>query len=83
MPYAERTSAEYTSPVSSDRREVVFLVRMWVEREDSSPEAWRGSVHEIVTGQRLYVTAPAEVADFIALHLSNRKGDGKAERRRQ
>ena len=51
------------------REERIFLVRMWQERQ-APLDAWRGSVQEIGTGRRLYVTAPGEVADFIAVRLA-------------
>jgi hypothetical protein len=42
---------------------------MWLERTPQSA-AWRGSVHDVASGRRLYVTGPSEVADFIALGLT-------------
>jgi hypothetical protein len=47
----------------SSREERVFLVRMWIEPHDV---AWRGSVQDVTSGRRLYVSSPSEVADFIA-----------------
>lgn len=41
---------------------------MWRERESAS-RAWRGSVHDVATGRRFYVTAPGEITDFIAVSL--------------
>jgi hypothetical protein len=52
---------------------------MWVEGVTPRQEAWRGSVHEISSGRKLYVTAPGEVADFIALHLLSREDPGQKE----
>ena len=54
---------------SPRREERVFLVRMWLERTPQN-DAWRGSVHDVSTGRRLYVTGPGEVADFIATGLA-------------
>lgn len=50
------------------RREHVFLVRMWTENVSSS-QAWRGSIDHVASGCKLYVTGPGEVADFITLRL--------------
>lgn len=55
------------------RDERVFLVRMWHERE-APGQSWRGSVQEVRTGHKLYVTGPRDVADFIAVRLA----DGEA-----
>jgi hypothetical protein len=57
--------------VKSNRRERVFIVRMWSEREATVSKAWRGLVHDISSGRKLYVTDPGEVAEFIAVHLTN------------
>lgn len=57
--------------MKAKRDDRVFLVRMW--REDGSErEAWRGSVHDVVAGRRLYLTTPREIADFITLALRER-----------
>jgi hypothetical protein len=50
----------------SSRHECVFLVRMWRDggRIDDGP--WRGSIHEVATGRRRYLSAPADVSEFIA-----------------
>jgi hypothetical protein len=65
--------------VTSDRREHVFLVRMWVESTRQRQETWRGSIHEVASGRKLYVTGPGEVADFIALHLLSREESDQKE----
>ncbi len=57
--------------MKSKRRERVFIVRMWSEREASISEAWRGLVQDISSGRKLYVTDPGEVAEFIAVHLTD------------
>lgn len=51
------------------RIECVFLVRMWTERGPGET-IWRGHVQDAATGQRFYVSAPAEVADLIARRLA-------------
>jgi hypothetical protein len=51
------------------RDERVFLVRMWRERETAASRSWRGSVHDVATGRRFYVTAPGEITDFITVSL--------------
>jgi hypothetical protein len=55
--------------MESPRDERVFLVRMWREHETAASRSWRGSVHDVATGRRFYVTAPGEITDFIAASL--------------
>ncbi len=52
------------------RRDVTFLVRMWPRDHADGDADWRGSVHEVSSGKRLFVTETREVADFIAEHLA-------------
>jgi len=42
---------------------------MWTENAEQSSEAWRGSIHDIASGRKLYLTGPGEVADFITFRL--------------
>jgi len=58
--------------VASRRDERVFLVRMWLERNAQQHDAWRGSIHDVASGRKFYVTGPREVADFITVHLNER-----------
>ncbi len=60
------------------REERVFLVRMWQERQ-APVDAWRGSVQEIGTERKLYVTDAREVADFIAVRLADATESEPAE----
>lgn len=43
---------------------------MWVERNARQHDAWRGSIYDIASGRKLYVTGPGEVADFITVRLN-------------
>lgn len=45
-------------------------------RDDDRPEEpqWRGSVHEINSGLRFYVTDARDVADFISARLAEKAG---------
>lgn len=52
------------------RRDVTFLVRMWPREHTDGDADWRGSVHEVSSGKRLFVSETREVADFIAEHLA-------------
>jgi len=54
--------------MSRDRRERVFLVRMWSDAGTAADD-WRGSIHEVGTDRRFYVTAPGEIAGYIATAL--------------
>lgn len=52
------------------RQEATFLVRMWLAEEPDGGAEWRGSVVEVTSGRRLFVSQPRDVADFIATHLA-------------
>jgi hypothetical protein len=54
--------------MSRSRRERVFLVRMWSDA-DTVADDWRGSIHEVGTDRRFYITAPGDVAGYIATAL--------------
>ncbi len=43
---------------------------MWAPGEAADAQ-WRGSIHEVSTGKRLFVTEAREVADFIAACLAD------------
>jgi hypothetical protein len=62
--------------VKTERGERVFLVRVW--RESGEPfdaREWRGSVYEIESGIRFYVTGTRDIADFVAARLAVKKPD--------
>jgi hypothetical protein len=44
---------------------------MWLER-NAQHDAWRGSIHDVASGRKFYVTGPGEVAEFITVHLNER-----------
>jgi hypothetical protein len=54
--------------MTQGRRERVFLVRMWSDA-GAAADGWRGSVHEVGTDRRFYLTAPGEIAEYIATAL--------------
>lgn len=43
---------------------------MWLREESGDPVEWRGSVHEVASGRRLFITQTREVADFIEARLA-------------
>ena len=43
---------------------------MWPREHTDGDADWRGSVHEVSSGKRLFVSETREVADFIAEHLA-------------
>ncbi len=49
-----------------------FVVRVWLEETatDTEPAVWRGHITDVTTGSRRYVQKLDEIADFIALYLS-------------
>ena len=55
------------------RRERLFIVRMWLEPDSTTPPAWRGSIHDVAADLKRYVTGPEEAAEFIAIRLSDTK----------
>jgi hypothetical protein len=64
--------------VRSERRDIVFIVRMWSEARASAFDRWHGMVQDVQTGRKLYVTDLSQVAGFIAVHLT--ENDIAAER---
>lgn len=55
--------------MNARRREVTFIVRMWLPEGLPGDTQWRGSVQEIASGKRLFVTGTRDISDFIATHL--------------
>lgn len=43
---------------------------MWREGESGDGRDWRGSIHDVASGRRLYITAPGEITDFVAMALT-------------
>jgi hypothetical protein len=62
--------------MKADRREFTFLVRIW-SHEETTGTHWRGSVHEVSSGSRRFVTGTHDIAEFIASYL---RGEHRAER---
>jgi hypothetical protein len=56
--------------VATNSGDAVFLVRL---RRSESPEPhdWRGSVYEVATGRRFYVSNGRDVSDFIDARLAD------------
>jgi hypothetical protein len=54
--------------MKASQREFTFLVRIW-GREGTSGTEWRGSVHEVASGNRRFITGTSDVAEFIAAFL--------------
>lgn len=44
---------------------------MWLTEGSEDEPQWRGSVHEVTSGKRLFVTETRDVADFIAARLAD------------
>jgi hypothetical protein len=52
----------------SDQREYTFLVR--IRQLDEAPDPqWRGSVHEVSSGKRRFVSGARDVIEFITSYL--------------
>jgi hypothetical protein len=43
---------------------------MWLPEQTDGDPQWRGSVLEVTSGRRFFVTQPRDIADFIAAHLA-------------
>ena len=65
--------------MKAPRDDRVFLVRMWREQGSTDQSGWRGSVHDVLIGRRLYLTSPVEVADFITVALRENAGPDAGE----
>ncbi len=68
--HAGGTRATYARCMNPRRQDVTFLVRMWLPERTDGDAQWRGSVLEVTSGRRFFVTQPGDVADFIATHLA-------------
>jgi hypothetical protein len=66
-----------------DSHRHLFLVRLWLEtnhnpsgQQTPAPgdvrQQWRGSVVNVITGQRLYFTSLADMSDFISFQLEKK-----------
>ena len=60
----------YGGAMNAERREVAFLVRMWLPQGARGENEWRGSIQEVASGKRLFVTGTRDIADFIAVQLA-------------
>ncbi len=50
---------------------------MWLERGTPQRDAWRGSIQDLVSGRKFYLTRLGEIADFIAVGLDeDREAEG-------
>jgi hypothetical protein len=51
-----------------DQREFTFLVRIR-QQDESAGSHWRGSVHEVSSGKRRFVSGTRDVIEFITSYL--------------
>ncbi len=61
--------------MKAEQREFTFLVRIW-GREETTGTQWRGSVHEVSSGNRRFVTGTHDIAEFIGSYL---RGDHRTK----
>jgi hypothetical protein len=54
--------------MKADRLEFTFLVRMW-QPHGKADAQWRGSVHEVSSGKRRFITGTHDVTEFIESYL--------------
>jgi hypothetical protein len=52
---------------------------MWREGDSQSEADWRGSVQEVESGTRFYVSQTRDISDFVAARLASH--DSGTERR--
>jgi hypothetical protein len=58
----------------SDQREYTFLVR--IRQLESAPDPqWRGSVREVSSGKRRFVSGARDVIEFISAYLRDEAQD--------
>jgi hypothetical protein len=57
-------------------REVVFVVRMWSEPGDDSPETWRGSVDSVGARRRQYFANLGAMCEFMLAERAATGGPG-------
>jgi len=69
-PHAGGTHSPYAFRMNPKRQDVTFLVRMWLPEGTDGEARWRGSVLEVASGRRFFVTQPHDVADFISTSLA-------------
>jgi hypothetical protein len=52
--------------------ELVFVIRMWLRADIDGSEAdeWRGSIEQLGSGRKLYVSNPSDIAEFVTTILS-------------
>ncbi len=50
-------------------RDQVFLVRFWPGQTAGNRQLWRGSILNVASGNKLYVSGLAEVVEFISTEL--------------
>jgi hypothetical protein len=56
----------------SDQREYTFLVRIR-QLDETADGQWRGSVHEVSSGKRRFVSGARDVIEFITSYLHDRR----------
>jgi hypothetical protein len=52
------------------RYERAFVLRVWREEDGTAGTAFRGSIVELDTGQRLFFSSLRDLHDFLSLRLS-------------
>jgi hypothetical protein len=51
------------------RKELVFVIRMWAERDGSHPAAWRGRIEHVSGHAARYFTSLGDLCEFILARL--------------
>jgi hypothetical protein len=69
--------------MNENRREIAFLVRMWLPSGATEQSDWRGSVKAIGSDRQLFVTETRDVAGYIASHLTLVEPRGLADSGRE
>jgi hypothetical protein len=68
--------------VATDRGDAIFLIRLR-HQDGSKPPVWRGSVYEVATGIRLYVSNLRDAADFIDARLADFNAESAGTKRNE
>ena len=53
-----------------ERKEDLFVVRIWREPSSAKDPGWRGSSEHVESGTRMYFSNLADLTEFIQIRLS-------------
>lgn len=54
---------------NTQRQQLVFIIRIWVETGQSIVEQWRGSIEQVPSGERRFFNSLENLSAFILSRL--------------